>query len=65
MRLGGITTKLTCPVLPGRGNSFYQTPRPAAPGQVERLSTPVMAYDLWGASPLYENEDLRKAVYQL
>ena len=32
-----LTTKLTCPVLPGRGNRFYQKPRPAAPGQVERL----------------------------
>ena len=34
------TTKLTCPVLPGRGNRFYQKPRPAAPGQVERLVRP-------------------------
>ena len=32
-----LTTKLTCPVLPGRGHSDYQKPRPAAPGQVERL----------------------------
>ena len=54
-----ITTKLTCPVLPGRGNRYYQKPRPAAPGQVERLGTPGMACDLWGESPLDENEDLK------
>ena len=26
---------------------------------VHRIGTPVMAYDLWGVSPLYENEDLK------
>lgn len=26
---------------------------------VHGFGTPVMAYDLWGASPLYENEDLK------
>ena len=25
------------------------------------FGTPVMAYDLWGESPLYENEDLKEA----
>ena len=29
------------------------------PAPVERFGTPVMAYDLWGVSPLYENEDLK------
>ena len=29
----------------------------AAP--VHAIGTPVMAYDLWGVSPLYENEDLK------
>jgi len=32
-----------------------QIPRPTA-APVERFGTPVMACDLWGASPLYENE---------
>jgi hypothetical protein len=59
VRFDCLTTKLTCPVLPGRGNRFYQKPRPAAPGQVERLGTPGMACDLWGESPLDENEDLK------
>ena|GEM_PF-1876057 len=27
--------------------------------RVHRFGTPVMAYDLWGVSPLYENEDLK------
>ena len=34
LRFRGISTKLTCPVLPGSGNSFDQKTRPAAPGQV-------------------------------
>ena len=38
--LSHITTKLTCPVLPGRENCDYQKARPAAPGQVERLVMP-------------------------
>ena len=29
-------------------------------GWLRRLGTPVMAYDLWGVSPLYENEDLKE-----
>ena len=29
------------------------------------MGTPVMAYDLWGVSPLYENEVLKMTGYQL
>ena len=33
--------------------------RQTTAGQVDRLGTPGMACDLWGGSPLYENEDLK------
>ena len=31
----------------------------------QQIGTPGMAYDLWGVSPLYENEGLRGSGYQL
>ena len=33
--------------------------RRANPAPVERLGTPGMATNLWGVSPLYENENLK------
>jgi len=55
------TFKVTCP----RSTTGFQSTHqyfepPATAGQVDRLGTPGMAIDLWGASPLYENESLKE-----
>jgi len=53
-------TKVTCPRLTAGFRSTCQHfEPPATAGQVDRIGTPGMAHDLWGESPLYENEGLK------